>query len=176
MVSHTLIFNCLLDVFIVYTIFSLYFYILIKYIIHNFENNTCSNFFAKHLKFYNKYIKLYKEYNNNKKINGEQKIQNIINETKDVPDNINYTLTDIIIPFSIIFLGIITFIYFYIYKEELMNTIKLNNVIFTIIINLFFIIGFEILFIMFVYGNTDLINIGNTINYYYTKYNSEIHC
>ena len=54
--TSVLIFSCLLDIFIVYTIFSLYFYILIKYVIHDFENNTCAKFFGKHLKFYDKYI------------------------------------------------------------------------------------------------------------------------
>ena len=174
--TSVLIFSCLLDIFIVYTIFTLYFYILIKYIIHDFENNTCANFFAKHLKFYDKYIKIYKIYNNYKHINLEQKLENLINETKDTPDNINYNLTDVIIPISILGLGFLTLLYFFINKTKIMKQLKLRYVIFTIIINLCFIIGFECIFILFVYGNTDLINIGNTINYYYNTYNKDITC
>ena len=171
-----LIFTCLLDIFIVYTIFSLYFYVLIKYFIHDLENNTCANYFAKHLKFYNKYIKMYKQYNIYKNIDEETKLQNLINETPNIDNTINYTLTDIIIPISIILLGLITFIYFYINKKELMNTLHLNHIIFTIIINVLFILSFECIFIFFVYGTTDLINIGNTINYYYNTWNKNIHC
>lgn len=174
--TSVLIFSCLLDIFIVYTIFSIYFYILIKYIIHNFESNTCADFFSKHLKIYGKYIKIFKEFNNYKNINLEQKLQNLINNTEDVSNNINYNLTDIIIPISILGLGLITLIYFYIFKKKILEQVQLNHVIFTIIINFCFIIGFECMFVLFVYGNTDLINIGNTINHYYTTYNSEIHC
>ena len=170
------IFSCLLDIFIVYTIFTLYFYILIKYIIHDFENNTCAKFFGKHLNFYDKYIKIYKIYNNYKNINLEQKIQNLINETKDTPNTINYKLTDVIIPISILSIGFITLLFFFIYKKQIMKQIQLRYIIFTIIVNICFIIGFECIFILFVYGNTDLINISNTINYYYNNYNSKIKC
>jgi hypothetical protein len=171
-----LIFSCLLDIFIVYTIFSLYFYILIKYIINNFENSTCANFFSKHLEIYSKYIKIYKEINNYKKVNEEQNIQNLINNTEDTTSDISYKITDIIIPISILGLGLITLLFFYIYRKQIIQQVELRHVIFTIIINLLFIIIFECIFIIFVYGNTDLINIGNTINYYYNKYNSKIHC
>ena len=174
--TSVLIFNCLLDIFIVYTIFSLYFYILIKYIIHDFENYTCSYFFGKHLKFYKKYIKIYKDFNNYKNINGEENIQNLINKTQNTTSTINYKITDVIIPISILLLGIITFIFFFINKDKIMKQVELRHIIFTIIINLFLIIAFECMFIFFVYGNTDLVNIGNTINYYYTKYNNLIYC
>jgi len=174
--TSVIIFSCLLDIFIVYTIFTLYFYILIKYIIHDFENNTCATFFGKHLKFYEKYIKIYKIYNNYKNINFEGKLQNLINETKNTANTINYNLTDVIIPISILSLGFITLVYYFIYKEKIIKQIQLRSVIFTLIINFILIVGFECMFIIFVYGNTDLINIGNTINYYYNTYNSEIHC
>jgi len=173
---YVIIFNCLLDIFIVYTIFTVYFYILIKYFIHDFESNTCASFFGKHLKFYEKYIKIYKAYNNYKNINEEQKIQNLIDNTEDVLININYKLTDTIVPISILILGLITLIFYYIYKKKLKKKIHLSKIIFIIIINLICIIGFECIFIFFIYGNTDLINIGNTINYYYNTYNSYIHC
>lgn len=174
--TSVLIFSCLLDIFIVYTIFAIYFYILIKYIIHNFESNTCADFFAKHLKFYSKYIKIFKEFNNYKNINLEQNLHNLINNTKDVNNNVNYSLTDSIVSLSILGLGLITLIYFYIFKKKILQQVQLNHVIFTIIINFCFIIGFECMFVLFVYGNTDLINIGNTINYYYNHYNNQIHC
>ena len=174
--TSVLIFSCLLDIFIVYTIFSLYFYILIKYVIHDFENNTCAKFFGKHLKLYDTYIKIYKEYNNYKHINEEQNLKELINKTQVLPNNINYNLTDFIIPISILGLGFITLIYYFIYKQQIIKQLQLRYVIFTIIINFCFIIGFECMFIIFVYGNTDLINIGNTINYYYNTYNSRIKC
>ena len=174
--TSVLIFTCLLDIFIVYTIFSLYFYILIKYIIHEFENNTCAQFFSKHLKFYRKYIKIYKELNNYKNINEEENIKNLLANTKDIIPNINYRFTDIIVPISIGSLGLITLLFFYIYRKQIIQQVNLHHVLFTIIINLLLIIGFESMFILFVYGNIDLINIGNTINYYYNNYNSQIQC
>jgi hypothetical protein len=174
--TSVLIFTYLLDIFIVYTIFTIYFYVLIKYFINDFENNTCANYFAKHLKFYDNYIKIYKKINNYKQINFEEKLENLINNTPDNISNINYSLTNIIISSSILGLGILTLLYFYIYKKQIIQQVKLSHVLFTIIINILFIIGFECLFIIFVYGNTDLINIANTINYYYNTYNSQIYC
>jgi hypothetical protein len=174
--TSVLIFSCVLDIFIVYTIFALYFYILIKYIINDFENNTCANFFAKHLKIYKKYIKIYKEINNYKKVNEEQNIQNLIDTTQDTTSNISYHFTDIIVPVSILGLGLITLLLFFIYRKQIIQQVNLRHVLFTIGINLLLIIGFESMFILFIYGNTDLINIGDTINYYYNTYNSRIHC
>ena len=171
--TSVVIFTCLLDIFIVYTIFSMYFYILVKYILHNFEANTCASMFDKHLKFYDTYIEIYKKLNHKNVI---QSLQNLINKINNIPDTINYRLTDIIVPISILVLGLITLIYFFIYKEKITKQIELRHVIFTIFINIFFIIGCECLFIIFVYGNSNVLNIGTIINHYYTTYNSEIHC
>ena len=171
--TSVVIFTCLLDLFIVYTIFATYFYILIKYIIHDFEANTCASMFDKHLQFYDIYIKIYKKLNHK---NVMQSLQNLITTINNIPDTVNYTLTNMIVPISILVLGLITLIYFFIYKEKIIKQVELRHVIFTIFINLFFIISCECLFIIFVYGNANVLNIGNIINQYYYNYNSKIHC
>jgi len=171
--TSVVIFTCLLDIFIVYTIFATYFYILIKYIIHDFEANTCASMFDKHLQFYDIYIEIYKKLNHKNVI---QSLQNLINTINNIPDTINYSLTNLIVPISILGLGLITLIYFFIYKEKIMKQVQLSHVIFTIFINMFFIITCECLFIIFVYGNANVLNIGTIINQYYNNWNSKIHC
>jgi hypothetical protein len=129
--------------------------------------------FDTHLQFYDIYIEIYKKLNHK---NVMQSLQNLINTINNIPDTINYSLTDIIVLTSILGLGSITLIYFFIYKEKIMKQVELRHVIFTIFINLFFIVGFECLFIIFVYGNSNVLYIGSIINHYYKHYNSKIHC
>ena len=158
-------FNILLDIFIVYTIFTVYFYILIKFIIHSFEENGIVGFFKKHLQFYKPILSLVK-YSINVIEKPDQipnKIKKMIADSKTTYDSTNYFITDLIIPLSIIGMGLIVGIYFLFNKKKIMKQIKLEHIMFTIIMNTIFIIGFECLFIFFVYGNTDLINIAKIL-------------
>ena len=159
------IFNISLDVFIVFTIFSIYFYILIKFFLHHFEEYTITYFFKNNLKYYDyiissykksKYYKLYPNFIPNA-------INKKIKKTNEKPITTDYKLTDIIVSTTIISFGLLLSIYFLFDRKNIMEHINLNNILFTIIINLVLIVSFECMFIFFVYGNTNLINIGHIL-------------
>lgn len=159
------IFNILLDIFIVYTIFAIYFYVLVKFLIHSFEENGIVGFFKTHLQFYKPILSLLK-YSNNVIANPNaipNEINKMIASSKTTYDSTDYFITDLIVPLSIVGLGLIVGIYFLFDKKKIMKQIKLEHVMFTIIMNLVLILGFECLFVFFVYGNTDLINIAKIL-------------
>ena len=159
------IFNILLDVFIVFTIFSIYFYILIKFFIHQFEENTIIHFFKNNLKYYDYIISFYKK-SKYYKLNPNfipNAINKKIKQINEKPITTDYKLTDIIVSTTIISFSLLLGIYFLFNRKNIMEHINLNNILFTIIINFILIIIFECMFIFFVYGNTNLINIGHII-------------
>lgn len=159
------IFNILLDVFIVFTIFSIYFYILIKFFLHHFEEYTIVYFFKHNLKYYDYIISSYKNsmyYKLNPKFIPNA-INNKIKQINEKPITTDYKLTDLIVSTTIIGFGLLLGIYFLFDRKNIIENIKVNNIVFTIIINLVLIISFECMFIFFVYGNTNLINIGHII-------------
>jgi hypothetical protein len=159
------IFNILLDIFIVYTIFAIYFYILVKYFLHSFEENGIVALFKTHLEFYKPIIKLFKDstYNRADPNSISAEIIRELNNAKSEYSNTDYSTTDLLVSVSIAGMGLIVFVYFIINKRKILEQINLNHVLATIMLNIVFIIGFECLFIFFVYGNTDLINIAKIL-------------
>lgn len=159
------IFNLLLDIFIVYTIFVIYFYVLVKYLLHSFEENGIVGFFKKHIEFYKPIISLFKNSIavKNDPNNIPNQINKLISESTAEYNHTDYFITDLIVPCSILFFGIITLIYFILNKKAIMEELHIEYILFTIFLNIIFIIGFECLFIFFVYGNTDLINIAKIL-------------
>ena len=86
-----------------------------------------------------------------------------IKQINEKPITTDYKLTDIIVSTTIISFALLLCIYFVFDRKNIMEHINLNNILFTIIINLVLIISFECMFIFFVYGNTNLINIGHIL-------------
>jgi len=154
------IFDILIDVFIIFTIFAIYLFVLFRYFIHQFEIIGLTNFFKKHLSFYAPMIKLYKlSYYN---IDNPNYIKNLlekeIEEVKKQPDNTDYSIAIYSILVGILGLFFIIVIYFIIFHKKIMVQLPLYSIFFKIIINTILILLFELLFLFYVYGNTDLFN------------------
>ena len=154
------IFNILLDVFIVVTIFAIYLYILFRYYMHDFEIIGLTYFFKKHLSFYTPIIKLYKLSQFNKKNPNyiPDLINNRIKDIKDKQDNTDYSIATYSILGFILGLLFICSVYFFIYRNQIIEQISLYEVLIKIIVNAILILVYELLFLFYVYGNTDLLN------------------
>jgi len=74
-----------------------------------------------------------------------------------------FSIGTIIILTTIIGLFLIVLIYFGLFYKKIIAQVSLINVLFTVFINLIFIIGFELLFVFFVYSNIDVVNIQHVL-------------
>jgi hypothetical protein len=162
------IFDILLDVFIVVTIFAIYLYVLFRYYMHDFEITGLTYFFKKHLSFYTPIIKLYKlsEFHRENPNYIPNYVNDKIKNVKEKPDNTDYSIaTGAILGFILGLLFICT-IYFIIYRKQIIEQITLYEVLIKIVVNAMLILIFELLFVYYVYGNTDLINFMKIFNLY----------
>ena len=158
------IFVILINVYIVYIIFSIYFYVIFRYFLHGIERNAIIHFFNKHVDFYKPVIKLTKEYS---KTNVEEVIQSLqkeITNSKAIDESSDFTVGTIVLVTSISILSIIVIVYFYIYYKEITAQITLMSIISTFILNFILIIGGELTFLYIVYSNIDVINIQKILN------------
>lgn len=164
----TYIFLICLEIFIVFTIFAIYFYILVKYFIHAFEEQGIILFFKKHLEFYEPLMKLYKlsSYNaaNPNLIQDKIKIEIDKARANGTAYHPNFNTATYILVASVVGMFVIIAIGFLIFHKRIMANITLNSLFMIIILNLVLIVGFELLFVFFVYGNTDLINFAAAFN------------
>lgn len=156
------IFMIILEIFIVFTVFALYFYILVRYFIHEIEATGIVGFFKKHLEFYTPLIKLYKLSAFNAKNPNfiQNKIQPQIDYAKATGThyNPNWNTATYILLASVLGLFFIVCVYFLIFHRAIKSQISMDSVIAIVILNIIFIVSFELLFVFFVYGNTDLVN------------------
>ena len=148
------------EIFIL-NIFALYFYILVKYYLHDFERTGTVGFLRTHLEFYSEQLRLLKLFllttrNNNRFISD---IQSIIDDTTVQTSQITYKTTDILVGMSIGILCFAVIMCFALFKDTISKRVSILSVVLTILINACVILGFEFLFLFHVYGNTDLINI-----------------
>jgi hypothetical protein len=153
------IFIILLDVFIVYTIFAIYFYVLFKYFLHTIEANSILNFLRIHLEFYKPIITLTKKYSKTNVNNNINEIKKRIDDTPNESEYTDFSIGTILILSSILGLLFIIIVYFVIFYKKILEQVKFSSILFTIIINIILLIGFELLFLYFVYCNIDVINI-----------------
>ena len=158
------IFIILFDVFIVYTIFAIYFYVLFKYYLHTVERNGIMHFFNKHMKFYNPVIKLTKEYSKTDVNDIINTLKNQVDNTPNIDEHTDFKIGTIIIISSILTLFSIVIIYFFIYYKKIIEQITLSSIIFTFIINFVLLISFELMFLFLVYCNIDVINFQKVLN------------
>ena len=160
------IFNMMLDIFIVYTIFTIYFYVLVRFFLHKVEELGIIGFFKTHMEFYKPVISLYKLSSENKK--NPDYIPNLIKDkiasSKKEPYNPNYDIPTYIILGSILSFLVILIVYFLIFRKKIVAQLSMNMVLLIIATNIALIISFEILFLFFVYGHTDLFNIAKVLN------------
>ena len=158
------IFVIILDVFISFTIFAIYFYVLFKYFLHIIEENSIVKMFNTHLEFYKPLITLSKLYSKTNVNNTIKNLQDNIANVNDTIAHIDFSIGTYIIIGSILFLLLILIIYFAIYYKKIIQQVELNPILFTIFVNFIMIIGFELLFVFFVYGNIDICNIQKILN------------
>lgn len=153
------VFDLLLDVFIVFTIFAIYLYMLFRYSIHTFEENGLAKFFKIHLEFYKPLFRLYKETSAYAQNPNEipEYIEQKIDEVELHNDQTDYTIANYAIIGGILGLFLIVVVYFIIFRKLIMEHIKIRDVLIKIFVNAGFILMYELLFLYFVYGNTDLI-------------------
>ena len=160
------IFLILVDVFISFTIFAIYFYVLFKYYIHKIEENGLAKFFRIHIEFYKPLFTIYKLYSDN--LSNPNKIPNLINseinKIEEMQDNTDFSIGTYLIVSMILGQFIILCILFYIYYDKIRLHISTLSIIYTILINGFLIISVELLFVFFVYCNIDLFNIAAIFN------------
>jgi len=158
------IFIILLDAFIVFTIFAIYFYVLFRYFLHEIESNSIISFFNIHIQFYKPVLTLFKQYS---KTNGDdikKSLQSNIDNTTNEHDDNSFSTGTIIILSTILGLFAIVLVCFILYYKKIIEQVSLNSIIFTIIINIIMIIGIELLFLFFVYCNLDVVNIAEFLN------------
>lgn len=160
------IFSICLDIFIVFTVFSLYFYVLFRYYMHIFEETALVKFLVMHLEPYKPIIKLIKL---SSKIKAEPNlIPDLINKSiKNVIEHeseTDYTIGNIMLITGIVGLFTIVAVLFYIYYDKIIEQISLTEVIFTVVINTVLIIGCELIFLFIVYGNSDFFNLAKLFN------------
>ena len=158
------IFMILLDVFISFTIFAIYFYVLFKYFMHLIEKNGIIKQLNIHLNFYKPILSLYKQYsktNNDEIIN---LIQTQINNVNEQTTESDFSIATIAILSFILGLLFIVLVYFAIFYQTIIPEITLFSICITIITNLILIVGFELLFILYVYGNLELSTISYVLN------------
>lgn len=157
------IFLMLFDVFISFTIFAIYFYVLFKYYIHKIEENGLAHFFKIHIEFYKPLFTIYKLYSDN--LSNPNKIPNLINseinKIEEMQDNTDFSIGTYLIISMILGQFVILSILFYIFYDKILLHFGIMNVIYTLIINGFLIISVELLFVFFVYCNIDFFNIAN---------------
>ena len=158
------IFVIILDVFIVFTIFAIYFYVLFRYFIHEIESNSIIMFFKKHIEFYKNVFTLVKQYSKTDINNIKNSLETNVNDTMNVHSETDFTIGTILILSTILGLFVITLVYFGFYYKKIIAQVSLFNIIITIFINIILIIGFELLFLYFVYCNLDVVNIGKILN------------
>jgi hypothetical protein len=158
------IFIILFDVFIVYTIFAIYFYVLFKYYLHTIERNGIMYFFNKHMNFYNPVIKLTKEYSKTDVNDIINTLKNQVDNTPNIDESTDFKIGTIMIITSILTLFSIVIIYFWIYYKKIVEQITLSSIIFTFIINFVLLISFELMFLFLVYCNIDVINFQKVLN------------
>ena len=127
---------------------------------HRFEEIGLAKFFKIHLEFYAPLIKLYKlsAFGRNNPNYIPDKIKQLKDEIKKKPDNTDFSIATYSLIGSILGLFLIICIYFYIFRYKIMEHMGKNEILFKIVINLILILLFELLFLFFVYGNTDLFN------------------
>lgn len=157
------IFLMLFDVFISFTIFAIYFYVLFKYYMHKIEENGLSHFFKIHIEFFKPLFKLYKLYSDN--VSNPNKIPNLISneitKIEDMIDNTDFSIGTYLIVSMILGQFVILCILFYIFYDKILLHFGIMNVIYTLIINGFLILSIELLFVFFVYCNIDFFSIAN---------------
>jgi hypothetical protein len=160
------IFDLLLEVFITFTIFAIYLYVLFKFFIHSFEELGLVKFFKIHLQFYSPIIKLYKlsSYNTQNPSYLQDYLQQKIDNVVDTPDKTDYTIATYSILGGILGLFLIVCIYALIFHKKIMEQMSFIEVLIKIAVNAGLILMFELLFLFFVYGNTDLFNLSKALN------------
>ena len=158
------IFVILLDVFIVFTIFAIYFYVLFRYFLHEIESNSIIMFFKTHIQFYKNVFTLVKQYSKTDVNDIKNSLQSNVNNTLNIHSETDFSIGTILILSTILGLFAITLVYFGLYYKKIIAQVSLFNIIFTIFINIILIIGFELLFLYFVYCNLDVVNIGEILN------------
>ena len=153
------IFMILLDVYIAFIIFAIYFYVLFKYYLHIFEENGIVNQVLTHLEFYKPIVTLIKEYSQLDKNIIPKLIKDTIDNTFNKPHTNTFSIGKVLIIGSTLSFLLILLIYFVICYEKIIEHIKIENLILTIFLNIILIVGFELMFIFFVYGSLDIVNI-----------------
>ena len=160
------IFDILLDVFIIFTIFAIYLYVLFRFFIHSFEEMGLTNFFKIHLGFYQPMIKLFKlsSYNRNNPTALQQTLNDKIESISAIKDTTDYSIATYSILGFILGQFVILCIYFMIFRKNILAQLNFATVIAKIFINAVFILLFELLFLFFVYGNSDLFSLVNLLD------------
>jgi uncharacterized protein YacL len=135
---------------------------------HDFETIGLTYFFKKHLSFYTPIIKLYKlsQFNKENPNYITDLVNNKIKQIKDSQDNTNYSIATYSILGFILGLLFICIVYFLIFRHKIIEQISLFEVLIKIIVNIILILVFELLFLYYVYGNTDLFNFMKFFNIY----------
>jgi len=157
-------FNILINIFIVYIIFSIYFYVLFRYYIHGIERTGIVYFFNKHIDFYKPVIKLSKEYSETDVNEVIQLLKEETDKTDSIDETGDFTVGTIALVTSISILFSIVVIYFYIHYKKISEQLTIMSIIYTFIINFILIIGGELAFLYLVYSNIDVINIQKILN------------
>jgi hypothetical protein len=174
-------FMILLDVFIAFAIFSIYFYVLFVFFLHTIEDNAIVEQVGKHLGFYKDIISLIKGYSQiNTVLNpllvkygkiskdDPNPIPNAINNyaesVVEKPYTNKYATGKIIIIFSIISFFLVILIYFVLFYEKIIPHIKIANLLFTIVLNIILIVGIELAFVFLVYGSLELTTLYRFLN------------
>lgn len=160
------IFDLLLDVFIVFTIFAIYLYVLFRFFIHTFEEEGLMKFFRIHLEFYKPLLQTYKNsYYNKQNPNAiSDYLQSKYDYASELHDSTDYSIANYAILGGTLSLFLIVVIYFLIFRNKIMAHISMIEVLSKIAINAVFILVFELMFLFFVYGNTDLFNLQAILN------------
>jgi len=160
------IFEIILDIFIVFTIFAIYFYVLCRYFLHTVEEEGLIKFFKIHVNFYKPVIKLMKlfEISNNTYDKTISKLNTTINNINEKHIPLHFTTPTYTLIGTISFLSLILIIYFLLFYKKIIEQIHIYDVIITIVVNLFMILVFELMFIFLVYCNIDLFNIAYVFN------------
>ena len=174
-------FMILLDVFIAFTIFAIYFYVLFIFFLHTIEDNAIVEQVAKHLGFYKDIVTLIKGYSQiNTVLNPvlvkygkisntdpnpiPNALHNYAESIIDKPHTNTYAKGKIIIISSILSFLLVILIYFVLFYEKIIPHIRISNLLFTIFLNIILIVGIELTFVFFVYGTLELTTLYHFLN------------
>jgi hypothetical protein len=127
---------------------------------HRFEEIGLAKFFKIHLEFYAPLIKIYKlsTFGRENPNYIPDKIKELKENITKKTDNTDYSIATYSLIGGVVGIFLILSIYFITFKNQIMAQLGIKEVLFKVFINASLILLFELLFLYFVYGNTDLFN------------------